>query len=96
MRGFSLLKNMVFDWDGALFRIDRVSPNDEVLLERLDDGDTGIDHGRQLAGKDDQVLKGDLAAAGFALFADFFLNGHHEHVAVEQRSDGGLFGGGFE
>ncbi|QCB47671.1 Mu transposase C-terminal domain-containing protein [Hydrogenophaga sp. PAMC20947] len=33
MAGFGLRKNMVFDWKGATFRIDRLLPNGEMLLE---------------------------------------------------------------
>jgi len=38
MAGFSLRKNMVFDWQGAEYRIDRIQPNGDLLLERLSDG----------------------------------------------------------
>lgn len=37
MPGFTLRKNMAFDWDGATFRIDRLQPNGDILLERLKD-----------------------------------------------------------
>lgn len=35
MAGFGLRKNMVFDWKGATFRIDRLQPDGEVLLESI-------------------------------------------------------------
>ena len=38
MLGFSLRKNMVFDWNGEDFRIDRLPATGDVLLERLKDG----------------------------------------------------------
>ncbi|MDR3483185.1 MAG: DDE-type integrase/transposase/recombinase [Burkholderiaceae bacterium] len=38
MAGFGLRKNMVFDWGGVGFRIDRLQSNGDVLLERVDDG----------------------------------------------------------
>lgn len=38
MSGFTLRKNMAFDWDGTTFRIDRLQPNGEILLERVGDG----------------------------------------------------------
>lgn len=38
MPGFALLKGMAFDWNGAGFRIDRLQPNGDVLLERIADG----------------------------------------------------------
>ena len=37
MPGFTLRKNMAFDWDGTTFRIDRLQPNGDILLERLKD-----------------------------------------------------------
>lgn len=46
MSGFALRTNQDFEWDGVLFRIDRVHANDEVLLQRIDDG------GLQLIRKD--------------------------------------------
>ncbi|MDB6064223.1 MAG: hypothetical protein JWR26_431 [Pedosphaera sp.] len=65
-------------------------------LEALDHGETGVDHGGQLAGEDNLVLQGDFAAGGFAFLADFFLDGDDEEIAVEQGRDGGLLGGGFD
>lgn len=38
MSGFALLKGMVFNWDGSNFRIDRLQPNGDLLLERAIDG----------------------------------------------------------
>lgn len=36
MTGFALLKGMAFEWSGATFRIDRLQPNGDLLLERAD------------------------------------------------------------
>ncbi|TRW98581.1 Mu transposase C-terminal domain-containing protein [Candidatus Methylobacter oryzae] len=38
MAGFALRKNMAFDWLSIHYRIDRIQPNDDVLLERISDG----------------------------------------------------------
>lgn len=38
MPGFSLRKNTVFDWNDCVFRIDRVAPDGDLFLERMDDG----------------------------------------------------------
>ncbi len=38
MAGFGLQKNMVFDWNRTEFRIDRLQPNGNILLERVEDG----------------------------------------------------------
>lgn len=38
MPGFSLRTSMAFEWNGAECRIERIQPNDEVLIERLEDG----------------------------------------------------------
>src|SRR6185437_45455 len=65
-------------------------------LEALHHRETGINHGGELAGKDDEVGKADFAAGGSALFADLFLDGNDEEVAVEQGGDGGLFGAGLD
>lgn len=42
MRGFSLRPNLVFNWDSAAFRIDRLPPGDSVLIERVEDGEYKI------------------------------------------------------
>jgi len=42
MAGFGFRTNSVFEWDGAQFRIERLQPNGEVLLERLADGQLSI------------------------------------------------------
>lgn len=42
MTGFGLRKNMVFEWSGIAYRIERLQPNGEILLERLDDGQLSI------------------------------------------------------
>jgi putative transposase len=38
MAGFGLRKNMVFDWKGGTFRIDRLQPDGEILIESLHNG----------------------------------------------------------
>lgn len=38
MAGFGLRKNMVFDWKGSTFRIERLQPNGELLLEAINGG----------------------------------------------------------
>lgn len=38
MPGFALLKGTAFEWDGAAFRIERIQPDGDLLLERLSDG----------------------------------------------------------
>jgi putative transposase len=38
MPGFALLKGTTFEWDGTAFRIERVRPDGDLLLERLSDG----------------------------------------------------------
>ncbi len=42
MAGFGLRKNMAFDWNGAAYRIERLQPNGEILLERVEDGSLSI------------------------------------------------------
>lgn len=42
MSGFTFRKNMVFDWNGTTFRIDRLQPNNEILLERVEHGQLSI------------------------------------------------------
>ncbi len=38
MPGFALLKGTAFEWDGTPFRIERMQPDGELVLERLTDG----------------------------------------------------------
>lgn len=42
MTGFGLRKNMVFDWSGSKFRIDRLHENGDVVLERLADSSISV------------------------------------------------------
>lgn len=42
MAGFALHKNTVFDWNGAEYRIARLQPNGELLIERVGDGSLSI------------------------------------------------------
>ena len=48
MAGFGLRKNMVFDWKGATFRIDRLQPDGEVLLESISGGTLSLVQRQQL------------------------------------------------
>ena len=48
MAGFGLRKNMVFDWKGATFRIERLQPNGEVLLEAINGGALSLVKRQQL------------------------------------------------
>ena len=61
-------------------------------LERLDDGDAGVNHRGELPGKNYLVGEGNFAAFGLTALGDFFLNFDDQEVAVQQRSDGGLLG----
>lgn len=38
MPGFALLKGTTFEWEGTAFRIERIQPDGDLLLERLSDG----------------------------------------------------------
>lgn len=38
MPGFALLKGTAFEWDGTAFRIERMQPDGDLVLERLTDG----------------------------------------------------------
>lgn len=42
MNGFALRQGMAFDWNGTGFRIDRLQPNSDVLLERVEDGQLSV------------------------------------------------------
>lgn len=42
MKAFGFHKNTVFEWNGNAFRIERVTPNDGVLLEHLNNGEMSI------------------------------------------------------
>ncbi len=85
--GADVLDDVAHDFVGGLFG---------QALERLDHRETGVDHGGQLAGEDDEVGEGDLAAGGFAFFADLLLDGDDEQVAVQQSGDGSLLSAGFD
>ena len=52
-------------------------------LQRLNHCQTGINHGRQLAGENDQVRQSDFAAAGPSFFTNLFLDGDDQQVAVQ-------------
>jgi hypothetical protein len=62
-------------------------------LERLHHGQPGVDHGGQLAGENNQVGQGTLPPL-VRPFLDFFLDGNHHQVAVQQRRHGVGFRGG--
>ncbi|MFT7776023.1 Mu transposase C-terminal domain-containing protein [Roseateles sp.] len=42
MNGFAFRKHMVFDWSGARYRMERLQPNGEILVERVADGHLSI------------------------------------------------------
>lgn len=48
MAGFGLRKNMAFEWNGAAYRIDRLQPNGELLLEATDSGKLSLVPRQQL------------------------------------------------
>lgn len=60
MAGFGLRKNMVFDWNGATFRIERLQPNGEVLLEAISGGALSLVKRQQLL---DDFAQGLVSAA---------------------------------
>ncbi|MGY6274386.1 Mu transposase C-terminal domain-containing protein [Methylomonas sp. MgM2] len=75
MAGFALRKNTVFDWDGTAYRIDRIQPNGDLLLERISDGHFSVISRDQLlaeygAGKI-SVKPVDAASATTALVPSF-------------------------
>lgn len=48
MVGFALHKNTVFDWEGTAYRIDRIQPNGDLLLESTNDGHFSVISREQL------------------------------------------------
>lgn len=62
MTGFAFRKNMVFEWSGAVNRIDRLQPDGHILLERMGSGQLA------LVGRDEilqayargEIVAGDL------------------------------------
>ena len=65
MRGFALRQGMVFDWNGTGFRIDRLQPNGDVLLERIEDGQLSlIARDRLLADYSQGCISGRSTDAG--------------------------------
>lgn len=60
MAGFGLRKNTVFDWKGSSFRIDRLQPNGEVLLESINGGTLSLVPRQQLL---DDFAQGLISAA---------------------------------
>jgi putative transposase len=67
MAGFGLRKNMVFDWKGSTFRIERVQPNGEVLLETTSGGALSLVTRQQLL---DDFAQGLVSACNAAASAD--------------------------
>lgn len=60
MAGFGLRKNMVFEWRGGTFRIDRLQPNGEVLLESVNGGSLSLVKRQELL---DDYAKGFISAS---------------------------------
>lgn len=60
MAGFGLRKNMVFEWRGGTFRIDRLQPNGEVLLESVNGGSLSLVQRQQLL---DDYAQGLISAS---------------------------------
>ena len=48
MRGFAFRTGLVFEWDGAAHRIERLGTSDQVVLERLSDGQTVLSSRQEL------------------------------------------------
>ena len=48
MRGFAFRTGLVFEWDGAAHRIERLGAGDQVVLERLSDGQTVLSSRQEL------------------------------------------------
>lgn len=48
MRGFVFRTGLVFEWDGAAHRIERLGAGDQVVLERLGDGQTVLSSRQEL------------------------------------------------
>lgn len=48
MSGFTFRKNLVFEWKHLVFRIERLLPNNDALLEKMNDGSYIIANTKQL------------------------------------------------
>ena len=48
MRTFGLDKNTVFNWHGKTHKVDRITPDGKMLLERMDTGEFSIESRQQL------------------------------------------------
>lgn len=59
MTGFSLRKNMVFSWNDEEFRIDRITPGGDTLLECVAKGSLSVVPGEQLLA---EFGKGQISA----------------------------------
>ncbi|VVD60791.1 Mu transposase C-terminal domain-containing protein [Pandoraea cepalis] len=68
MTGFALRRNMAFDWNGTKYRIDRLPTNEDVLLERVEDGQFSVVRRDQLLAEYGQghISAAPLASAGDA------------------------------
>lgn len=60
MAGFALRRNMVFDWSGTKFRIERLQANEDVLVERVEDGILSVVQRDQLLA---EYRQGHISAA---------------------------------
>jgi putative transposase len=60
MAGFALRRNMVFDWSGTKFRIERLQANEDALVERVEDGKLSVVPRDQLL---DEYRQGNISAA---------------------------------
>jgi putative transposase len=87
MAGFSLRKNMVFDWQGVEYRIERIQPNGELLLDRLNDGCLSIVSREQLLSEygDGKISAKTVESSSTALVPTFSrpLDELAEHVQIK-------------
>lgn len=67
MAGFSLRKNMVFEWNGASFRIDRLQPGGDVLIEAMESGALSFATRKQLL---EEFARGRIAASPISTKAE--------------------------
>ncbi len=74
MAGFGLRKNMVFEWRGGTFRIERLQPNGEVLLESINGGALSLVQRQQLL---DDFAQGLISAS---------TTGERSHKAIPTYS----------
>ena len=65
-------------------------------LQRLHDGQPGINHGRKLPREYHQVGQGNTSPARVPLLADLLLDGEDEHITVQQGGNRDLLSGGLD